>query len=399
MSLLNILDTDQQPPFSLFVLGFRPFFVAAGLFSVLAMAAWALFFHTLLSLPVQALPPYQWHAHEMLYGFVLAVVSGFLLTAVRNWTGVQTLQNRGLAALLGCWLMARLGMLAGPEFLLVAALFDVAFNLGLLIALAQPVFKVRQWTQVGILSKILLLGVCNVLFYLGLAGYLALGVSWGLYGGLYLVIALVMTIGRRVVPFFIEKGVQGPADVRNSRFLDIASLVFFVGFAACDLLIQPLIAGYFAAALVLVSLWRLYNWHAPGIWSRPLLWGLYVAFIFLVIGFALFALLPYSGFVTRSLALHAMSVGGIGLITLSMMSRVSLGHTGRSIHEPLPFTGLAQVLVLAGAFMRIFPEMLAPEHHVTWMLLAQLLWIAGFGLFSAVYAPLLLRPRIDGRSG
>ena len=400
MSLLNIQDTEKQPPFSLFVLGFRPFFLAGGLYAVLAMAAWVLLFHTPLRLPLQDLPAYQWHAHEMLFGFSLAVVSGFLLTAVRNWTGMQTLQYRGLGALLAAWAAARLLMLGDPALLPLAALCDLAFNVGLLLALSRPVFRVRQWTQLGVLSKILLLGVCNLSFYLGLAGYLPLGVYWGLAGGLYLVIALVMTIGRRVVPFFIEKGIDAPVSISNSRALDIASLVLFVGFAISDVfLLNSLIAGYFAAALVGVSLWRLYNWHAPGIWRRPLLWGLYVAFICIVVGFALFAWLPYSAVVSRSLALHALAVGGVGLITLSMMSRVSLGHTGRSIHEPLPFTGLAQGLVLAGAGMRIIPEMLVPQWHSLWMLLAQVLWIAGFGLFVVLYYPMLTKPRVDGQTG
>ncbi len=400
MSLLNILDTDKQPPFSLFVLGFRPFFLAAAVFAVLAMAAWMLFFHTPLQLPLQGLPAYQWHAHEMLFGFAMSVVSGFLLTAVRNWTGVQTLQHKGLAALLGVWAAARLCMLAGPELLPLAAVFDLAFNVGLLIALSHPVFRVRQWTQLGVLSKILLLAVCNALFYLGVAGYLALGVHWGLYGGLYVLIALVMTIGRRVVPFFIEKGVNAKVSLRNSRVLDIASLIFFTGFAISEaILLNTVIAGYFAAVLVVVSLIRLVFWHARGIWSRPLLWGLYVAFMFLVLGFALFALLPYTTMISRSLALHALAVGGVGLITMSMMSRVSLGHTGRSIHEPLRFTGLAQGMILVGACIRIFLPMLAPQQHELWVLMSQLLWIAGFGLFLALYYMMLVSPRMDGQVG
>lgn len=398
MSLLNLREAPAARPFSPFVLGFRPFFFGASLFAVLAMLAWIPGYH--FGLTPSGLVASHWHAHEMLFGFALAVVSGFLLTAIRNWTGVQTVQYGALAGLVVLWLAARISMLFGMQALPLTALFDLSYNLLLWLAMLLPVWRVRQWTQAGILAKILLLGVCNALFYLGALGWLEMGVYWGLWGGVYLLIALVMTIGRRVLPFFIEKGVGYPLQLKNSRALDVASLLLFIGFALCDVILLNFEwSGYFAAGLVAVSLLRMYNWHTPGIWRAPLLWGLYGAFVFITLGFLLFALAPYLDWVSRSLAVHALTVGGVGLITLSMMSRVTLGHTGRSIHEPLRYTGLAQLLIVAGAVMRVIAPMLWARAYDSWILLSQLCWIAGFALFLALYARLLLRPRTDGREG
>ena len=302
--------------------------------------------------------------------------------------------------LIASWLAARGLMLLGPQWLLAAALFDLFYNLFLFVALLQPIARVRQWRQAGILSKILLLAGCNGLFYLGLMGQLQMGLYWGLYGGIYLLIALVMTIGRRVMPGFIQNGVDYPVALKNSKVLDISSLVLFLGFAFSDLiLLNAEITGYFAAALFIVSLIRLFNWHTAGIWKKPLLWGLYGAFMFITLGFLLFAVLPHTTLVTRSIALHAFTFGGIGLITLSMMSRVTLGHTGRNVHQPFRFTGLAQGLIVTGAVLRIFPPLLLPQYQSTWIMLSQGLWVLGFALFVFLYARPLISPRVDGSYG
>ena len=400
MSLLNIQDPPKNTPFSLFVLGFRPFFLAAGVFAIISMGMWLSIYELGLTLTLDGLTNFHWHAHEMIYGFTLAVISGFLLTAIKNWTGVQTIQYRGLQILFLLWLGARLAMLFGTRFIALAAVLDIAFNLFLFIAMLQPILKVKQWKQIGIVSKILLLGIFNALFYLGMLGFVDNGVFWGIYGGLFLLIAVVLNMGRRVMPFFIERGVGYPVQLKNSKFLDISVLVLFLLFSINEVFIGDIhISSYLAAALFVISLIRLYNWHTPGIWKSSLLWGLYGAFVFITLGFLMFTLLPYTTLFTRSIALHAFTVGGIALITVSMMSRVTLGHTGRSVNEPSPLINVAQWILLLGAITRIILPPFLIDYYSLLILISQCLWISGFAIFVWVNYPLLTRPRIDGAVG
>jgi len=395
------LDSPQQDiKFSFFVLGFRPFFLAAGVFSVLSMLAWMLMYGFGLQVSLVGLASPYWHAHEMVYGFTMAVVAGFLLTAVKNWTGQQTIQNTPLLMLCLMWLGARVCMLLGSDFFIAAAIFDLSFSLFLFIAVLKPILKVKQWRQVGIVSKVFLMALFNAVFYLGLFGFLKEGIYWGIYGGLFLLLALVLTMGRRVMPFFIEKGVGYPVQLKNSRFLDISSLFLFLAFAVSEVfLLNAEISSYLATPLFLVSCARLYNWHTKGIWSAPLLWGIYSAFIVITLGFLLFALLPYVNVITRSLSLHAFTLGGFGLMTLSMMSRVTLGHTGRGVKQPSSWISVAQWLLLMGVISRVVAPLFLQSLYMESVFMSQLLWITGFALFVLVNAPYLTQERVDGAEG
>jgi uncharacterized protein involved in response to NO len=399
MALLNIQERPPSQPFSIFVLGFRPFFLAAGLFAILTIALWMAVYVFGFAISLTGLSSFQWHAHEMIYGYTMAVVAGFLLTAVKNWTGVQTLQNNGLKVLFALWLAARICMLFGSSWIYLAAFFDLSFNLWLFIAALNPVLRVKQWKQVGIISKLSLLTISNLLFYLGVFGILQQGAYWGIYAGLYLLIALVLTMGRRVMPFFIEKGVGYPVQLKNSRLLDLSTLVLFLIFTVDAVFIRAGLVPYVSALLFVVTSLRLYNWHTPGIWKVALLWGLYLAFIAIDIGFLLFALSPLLDVVTPFLALHAMAVGGIGLITISMMSRVTLGHTGRDINQPSQWIARAQWLILLGAVARVIMPVLLIQYYLYWIALAQLLWITAFLIFIIVNFPMLTHPRVDGAAG
>jgi uncharacterized protein involved in response to NO len=400
MPLLNIQNPEPIKTFNLFVLGFRPFFLAAGIFSVVSMLIWSLVYANILVIPMQGVSNYHWHAHEMIYGFAMAVVAGFLLTAIKNWTGIQTLQHTPLIFLALLWLSARICLLLGYEWIELAAGFDILFNLGLFIALFHPIFKVKQWKQIGIISKIFLLVIFNGLFYLGAFGILDSGIYWSINGGFFLLIALVLTMGRRVMPSFIEQGVGYPVKLKNSRLLDISSLLLFLLLAISEtFMMDPLISSYSASILFVISLLRLLNWYTSGIWNNPLLWGLYLAFIFFTLGFLIFALLPYSSLITRSIALHAFAIGGLGLITISMMSRVTLGHTGRDINQPSSMIAVAQWLLVLAAMMRVIAPIAFPSWYLGWIGTSQLLWIIAFLLFIRVNFSLLIKPRIDGAGG
>ena len=384
---------------ALFNLGFRIFFLSAALFSILSICLWAAVYLFQVSLPLESISPTQWHAHEMIYGYAMAAIAGFLLTAVKNWTGVQTLHGWPLALLFLLWAVARLLFTAGDSLMGIAAVCDMLFGLGFLAAVSYPIIKVRQWKQMAILSKILILCLFNLLFYLGAADILSNGVYWGMYGGLYLVISLIMTLGRRVVPFFIERGVDQPLQLYKANFIDLSSLLLFLVFTVVEVFFyQPALSAWLALALFLVNARRLVGWHTPGIWNKSLLWSLYLGFWMICIGFLLISLSHFAG-VNKFLAIHAFAFGGIGMMTLGMMSRVSLGHSGRSIRDPSNLIAWAFGLLLVGAIIRIFFPMFAASQYLLWVGLSQLAWIAAFLIFSVLYLPVLSRPRIDGRPG
>jgi uncharacterized protein involved in response to NO len=381
-------------------LGFRPFFLAAGGFAVIAMLAWYVSYTRGWQLPFAGLSAVHWHAHEMVFGYSLAVVSGFLLTAVRNWTGIQTLYGTPLLLLFAFWLTARLLLLFGGEaHLIAAASFDLLFGVVLVAAITAPVVRKKLWANLAIVGKVALLVVSNLVFYLGVAGIMQQGVYWGLYSGLYLLVALIFTLSRRVLPFFIERGVGENIQLYNNRHIDIASLVLFLAFWIAELA-RPngAAVALLAGLLFVLHLVRLLGWHHTGIWSRPLLWVLYLAYACMVAGFALKAAVYLFG-VTPSAAVHAFAVGGIGLMTLGMMTRVALGHTGRDVFQPPGVLRLVFALLLGSALVRVLLPLLAPAQYALWVATSQWLWIAAFLLYLSVYVPILTRPRVDGQDG
>ncbi|MGB5179007.1 MAG: NnrS family protein [Gammaproteobacteria bacterium] len=379
-------------------LGFRPFFAAAAIFSVLSMLLWSGLY--VLGWQWQsALPGSIWHAHEMVYGYGMAVIAGFLLTAVRNWTGVQTLHGIPLLLLLLLWLTARL-LLAGDAGLLAwAALADGLFNALLVAALAWPVFKVRQFKQFGILSKVLLLMLANLLFYAGVLEIYPWGVQAGLYSGVYLILALIFAMSRRVLPFFIERGLDQAVTLRNRGWLDAASLVLFIGFWLADITApDSLPVAVLAGVLCILHSVRLAGWYAAGIRERPLLWVLLLAYAAVIAGFAL-KVAVYAFGISPFLPLHAFTYGGIGLFTLGMMARVTLGHTGRDILAPPAPVSWMFGLLAAGSVVRVLLPLLDTTHFVFWIALSQLLWLLAYALFLWVFLPMLWRPRTDGQFG
>ena len=273
-------------------LGFRPFFLLGTLFSIISVALWAWLYRTGSPLPVPELSSVTWHAHEMIYGYALAVIAGFLLTAVRNWTSVQTIHGRPLLLLALLWLGARImPFIPHPDSLLLMGLFDLLFSLWLNWEIFRPIHRVKQWQHLGIAAKVALMFLGQCFFYLGLFGLLEHGVMWGLYTGLYIVISLILLMGRRVIPFFIEKGVDEQVVIANYRWIDLSSLVLMLLFWLFAVFVEnrvPLAIVSFA--LFSIHAVRLWIWHTPGLWRKPLLWVLYLAYAWLVIGFLLTAL-------------------------------------------------------------------------------------------------------------
>ena len=391
--------SQPVPSFALFNLGFRPFFLLAGVFSLISIFIWGGVYVYGWTAPHLPFSPMQWHAHEMIFGYGMAVAAGFLLTAVRNWTHIQTLHGYSLAGLATLWLAARVAGWMIPGQVLPMLLPDLMFDVWLIVAIFSPILRAKLHQNIGVASKLVLLMLANLVFYLGVSGVLEQGIVWGLYSGLYLLLALIYTMVRRVLPFFIERGVGYPVALKNRAWIDRYSLYVFVLFLIADVFWRNVpVTAVLAGLLFAMHTMRLVEWYTKGIWKKPLLWVLYVGYGGAAFGFLLKALAPFTSLLP-SLALHAFALGGIGMITAGMMSRIALGHTGRDIQQHSRLLAPAFISLFAAWVARVLLPIMAPAHYTLWLGIAQAAWLIAFALFVWVYASILVKPRADGMPG
>jgi len=387
------------PRMALFAKGFRPFFLGAAFFAILGMGLWMAVYLFRLSVPMEGMSEFQWHAHEMIFGYTMAVIAGFLLTAVQNWTGEKTATGGALAIMFLLWLAARLLMLSGSRFLPVAGVADMLFMLGLAASVFRPIFKARQKRQVPVVVIVCLLTIANGMFYLGATEVLHDGVRLAVYTGFYGMLGMVLFMGRRVIPFFTERGLEPRASVKNSRWNDLATFIIFPLFMISELVAPFDMPGaVLAGALFVLNSFRVGGWYNLAIWQKPLLWGLFAASVMINLGFMLRGLMQVTA-IPNYLPIHAFALGGVGIITLSMMARVTLGHTGRNIKTPPPIMTLLLIGMLLSTIFRLFFPLLDPSHYPLWVAMAALFWMISFGLFALLFTPMLLRPRVDGKPG
>ncbi|MDE2026937.1 MAG: NnrS family protein [Candidatus Omnitrophica bacterium] len=391
-------ESEQNCPVVLQT-GFRIFFLGAIVYAILSMVIWLLLFSLGYRIVIP-MPQILWHGHEMVFGFTMAVVAGFLLTAVINWTGLPTLSGGPLLVLFLFWVAARVLAFMPPSFpVWPIALCNSLFLFFLSIGVMRPIIAAKQWGQFAVISKLLLVFLSSLVFYWGLIHFDNEMDRKALHFAIYMIVGLIFTVGRRILPFFIERGVGYPVTLRNSKVLDMASLVLLVAFSFIDVFWpQPLTVEILSIALVLVHSLRLAGWHTYGIWKKPLLWVLFIGYVFLIIGFVL-KFLTVLGARPDDSALHAFTVGGIGVFTLGMMARVSWGHTGRNIAEAprqLPFIFIP---LIAGAVVRVFCPIFSVSNYILCISISQVLWIIAYGFFLILYFPILISPRPDGKRG
>ena len=380
---------------SLFALGFRPFFLAAGISAVCSVPVWIAVLKGWLPLG----PVYSgslWHAHEMLFGYAAAVIAGFLLTAVRNWTGLETLTGSALAALAGLWLAARLVPLFSVPAALVAAI-DVAFFPALALSLYRPLWNGKNKINRAFLVLLAAMTLAAVLVQLQLIGFRHGTANQGVRLMLDLVILTLLIVAGRVMPFFTERAIPG-AVPRLFRWVERLSFVVAPAWMVANL-VAPRTASAGLAALALAGLQgaRLWGWHDRRAWRIPILAVLYSGYVWLVVGFGLDGLAGL-GLIASYPALHALSVGAVGVMTLGMMARVALGHTGREMRSSA-LTNSAFLLLNLSALVRVAGTLVLPDYHTDWILLSGILWTLAFVGFLWIYAPILIAPRIDGRPG
>jgi len=381
---------------ALFNLGFRPFFLGAGIFAIVSIVWWGLVYSGHGFVQIQSITNAQWHAHEMLYGYGLAVVAGFLLTAVRNWTGVPTPHGKPLMGLFALWVSARLLFLFGTSLMLWATIADLLFGLMLIIAISIPIFRAKQWPQLAVIVKVAMLWVGNIVFYLGYYQILQDGMLYAINGAVLLLIGLILMIGRRVIPFFIERGVSQPFKIKHHQWLDTSILVAFLALFINEIFYQHAeLTPYLAIALFMMNGYRLSRWHEWGIWRVPLLWSLYLSAWMINVGFLLYGLHALCA-IPLILVLHLFTIGGIGLMSLAMMARVALGHTGRDIRASSVWLVPTFIAVMLSLLLRVFAPMFAMQFYPHWIVASALCWIIAFAIFVWMYAPILYKPRVDG---
>ncbi|HXG50206.1 MAG TPA: NnrS family protein [candidate division Zixibacteria bacterium] len=381
----------------LFALGFRPFFLLAAALALVVIPYWAAVFAGGLKLEGYY-GPIRWHSHEMIFGYGVAVISGFLLTAARNWTGLPTTAGAPLALLSALWLAARVlpffhGAVSPP---LIAA-SDLVFLPALTVAIAIPLVRSGERRNLIFLPILAAMFLADLMVHAEVAGFARGSARPGIFLGLNLIVLLIVIVGGRVIPFFTERAVAGTAPSRRGA-IELLCPASVVAFAAAELL-QPgsAITGVLAALAAASNGIRLAGWYTRKIWRLPLLWVLHVGYGWIVTGFCL-KMLAAAGAIAPQFAVHAFTVGGIGVLTLGMMARVSLGHTGRPLEPAAPVV-LSFVLINAAAFSRGLMPAVFPGWLSALVALSAALWAAAFLLFLVIYAPILTRPRVDGRAG
>lgn len=384
---------------ALLALGFRPFYLFAAVFAIVAVPAW-LVSYAGADLAGNYLQGIAWHSHEMIFGFAAAVIAGFLLTAVRNWTGRPTPTGALLGGLATLWLLARVLMLTGPAN--AAALIDVLFLPALGIAVAIPIWASRNARNYKVLAVLSVLTLANVGYHLASSGSLPLEFGRvSMTAALDVISILIAIVGGRVIPAFIGNAVEGasPRHIRSVEFVSVgALLVILVAGVAKPWIAFPHIAWLIVFVVAAVGqAVRLLLWQPFRARGNPLLWMLPVAYAWLPISLALRAL-ELQSMVPAGAAIHALTIGAIASLMMAMMMRSALGHSGRPLVAGLAEVG-AFVLLQLSAIVRILAALVVPGAYREAMIVSGVLWTLAFVVFLWRYWPVLTRPRIDGRPG
>ncbi len=381
------------PTFALWQLGFRPFFLLASGFAALSIGLWALQLAGALGRPY--LGGALWHAHEMVFGFTLAVMVGFLLTAGRNWSGRPTLTGARLAALAALWLAARVLVLT--PFGWAALIANTAFPLAAAVALALPFIAAANRRNYFFVGLLVLMAGASLAVHLAELRVIALPGWLGIRVGLDVALFIMVVMAGRVTPMFTNNGVPG-ANATRRAWLEKLALGTVLALLLADALQlggAPLAALLALAAAAHLARWLLWQpWKTLG---TPLVWVLHAAYLWIALHLALRSAAAL-GLVAASSATHALTVGAVGGLVIGMMTRTARGHTGRPLRAD-PVDVACYALVLAAALVRVLVPLLVPTATSIAMLASAALWSAGFGLFALRYWPVLSRARVDGKPG
>jgi len=396
MQSLHRIDEPAVRPargFALWELGFRPFYLLASIFAALSIPLWALQFSGLLQHAYLAGP--IWHAHEMVFGFTLAVIVGFLFTAGRNWTNRATPTGAALAALAALWIVAR--VLVVTPFAWAAAAANVAFPLAAAIALAIPFVKARNRRSYFFVGLLVLLSLAAAGVHLAQLGVIDAPPWAGVQLALDVVLFIMGVMTGRVIPSFTNNGVPGARAARRPLVerLALGSILLLLGADAAQLhgVVVAVVAG--CAAVFHATRWLLWQpWRTRKV---ALVWVLHLAYAWIPVHLALRALSEFE-VVPASAATHALTVGAIGGLVIGMMTRTARGHTARPLRADRAEVACYLFVALA-AVVRVGGPLVLPAQTIGAVLLSGTLWSCGFALYAMRYWPILTRPRLDGRPG
>jgi uncharacterized protein involved in response to NO len=395
--------TMAAQPWTILNYAFRPFFLLGALFGIVALALWLAALHGA-GWAAAAPDPVLWHAHEMLFGFALATVAGFLLTAVATWTGRAQISGTVLGILVVAWFLGRVAMAPGgrvPGWLVTAC--DMLFPLLLALLAGREIIGGRSQRNLGIAVALALFAALNFLYHLGRTAAWPGGDRIAVLLSAHLLLLIVAVIGGRIVPSFTANWLRarGSHDLPVIRpWIEKALPTSMAAAGFADSLADA--TGLPALAVATLSLatavlhgFRLAGWRGVAARSEPLLAVLHVAYAWLPLGYLLLGLTALGLPLPRTAALHALTMGGVGAMVLAVTTRVALGHTGRAL-VAAPMTVAAYVLLNAAVLVRVLSPV-APGAYTALIAVAAAGWFAAFGLFLWVYWPILTRPRIDGR--
>ncbi|HNC52101.1 MAG TPA: NnrS family protein [Accumulibacter sp.] len=396
--LLSIVEPGRGPGapvpgFALWALGFRPFYLLASIFAALSVPLWVAQYSG--HLPGLFVRGPAWHGHEMLFGYTLAVVTGFLFTAGRNWTGQPTPTGHALLGFALLWIAGRVLVLT--PYATMAAVVNAAFPVAVGIALAIPLVNSRNRRNYFFVGLLILLGAAVLAMHLSWLGMLAWPERASLQVGLDIMLFVLAVMGGRVIPMFTNNGIPGVQATRHP-LVERVSLGSVLLLLAADVLPTP--ASVLATIALLAGLThavRLCLWQPWRTLATPLVWVLHAAYAWIVVYLVLRALGAF-GLVAEPLATHALTIGAIGGMTIGMMTRTARGHTGRPLLAD-GFEVTCYLLLQCAALIRVFGGMLVPADYLFTVIASGICWSLAFTLYAVRYWPVLSRARLDGKPG
>lgn len=398
MSLLTIEEPQpmashnslENHPF--LALGFRPFYLLAAAFAAVSVPAWLLRYFGYLPQLVHI--DLNWHVHEMVYGFAVTVVIGFLFTAGRNWTGLWTPRGRHLALLALLWIAGRIAMLTSP---LLAAVIELAF----LPLATWPLYVVlkRSGNRRNMVLVVMLglLTTANALYHGAANGWLAISSLVPLEAAILVIVMIESVIAGRILPNFTANAVPGVKPVTNPMRDKIIIVTTALACLAWAAQMPPVLVASLALAAAVSQLLRLSGWKSLSTLHNPLLWILHVSYAWIPVGFALLGLAAV-GVVTNSAAFHVLAVGSMGGLIIGMITRTALGHTGRMLKSGRMEKAM-YVLVQAGVLARLAAAIDGGAWRNPALVIAAACWATAFALYLVKYVPYLMAARIDGKEG
>ena len=401
--MMQITDLQKEQKITpLLRLGFRPFFLSGAIFSFVAIILWLLMYKGTLNFsPLGG--GYWWHIHEMTFGFGCAIIAGFLLTAVQNWTGVRGAQGSTLLVLFLLWLAGRILILA-PNLLgeTLTTLVDLSFLPAVAFVLGKPIVAIKQYRNLFFVPLLLLFTIANLEMHLAIYYPDTFIITYAAYAGVMLVTFLMSVMAGRVTPMFTANGTKTPKATPLPWLDKVTNGTLAI--AMFYLLLQPVVGFseiFFGVLLIIAGVFQAMRWLRWRPWFTlgvPLLWSIHVSIKFIAYGLIILGLSYLIAEIPSNHIWHLLTVGGMGGLILAMISRVSLGHTGRPLSPPKAMT-FAYTLITLAALVRALGPWILPEKTLVFIDISGTFWLLAFGIFVFTYAPMLMSSRKDGRPG